>query len=176
MEERIVLAATAADFDAYAALITEYFDWLRARYDADAPWLIDAVGSHQGIQDELRALSDVYSPPHGRALLALRGDEVVAGGAFKDLGEGACEMKRVFVPDRHQGRGTGRRLCNALISLATADGFAVMRLDTAWQNTEALALYTSLGFSQRPPYQEYPPELLPHLRFMERPLGTDPRT
>ena len=176
MEEQIITASTAKDFDDFAVLITEYFDWLRARYIADAPWLIDAVGSHQGIEDELRTLSDVYSPPRGRALLAVREGQVLAGGAFKDLGEGVCEMKRVYVPDRHQGRGTGRRLCQALIATATADGYELMRLDTAWQNTEALALYASLGFTHCPPYREYPPELMPHLRFMERALATEPVT
>ena len=53
---------------------------------------------------------------------------------------------------------------------ATADGYLVMRLDTGYQNAEALAMYQSLGFRECEPYQEYPPELMAHLRFLEKSL------
>jgi putative acetyltransferase len=173
MAETISPAASDEDYLAFASLIGEYFDWLRTRYAVDAPWLIDAVGSHQGIDEELRTLSDVYSPPRGKALLAIRDADVVGAGGYRDLGDGTCEMKRVFVPDRHQGRGIGRRLCEALIATATADGYRIMRLDTAWLNTEALAMYSSLGFAECAPYHEYPQDLMPHLRFMQRSLVAD---
>jgi putative acetyltransferase len=81
------------------------------------------------------------------------------------------ETKRLFVPDRFQGQGTGRMLCNALLLAATVDGYRLMRLDTGMHNDEALAMYETLGFYEVPAYREYPPELLTNLRFMERPLA-----
>ncbi|MGB9373519.1 MAG: GNAT family N-acetyltransferase [Jiangellales bacterium] len=169
MSEQIGVASTGEDYAAFGDLVREYWDWLRARY-ADLPGFIDSVGGHQALDAELGSLSLKYGPPGGRVLLARRDGVVVGGIALRDLGGGACEMKRLFVPDRFHGQGTGRRLCLALLDAATADGYLVMRLDTGYQNAEALAMYQSLGFRECEPYQEYPPELMAHLRFLEKSL------
>ena len=108
---------------AFAALISEYWEWLRTRY-ADHPGLMDGVGAHQGLQNELAAVATVYGPPAGKTLLALRSGVVCGGVAYKNLHDGSCEMKRMFVPERFQGRGTGRLLCESLIKTASDDGFA----------------------------------------------------
>jgi ribosomal protein S18 acetylase RimI-like enzyme len=165
-------ATTAGDYDDFARLIGEYWDWLLTRY-ADSPGLIDAIGSHQGLADELAALPMAYGPPRGRTLLARRGDEVIGGIAFRVMGDGGCEMKRLFVPDRYQGSGTGRRLCEALFDEAIADGHHVMRLDTGRQNTEAIAMYESMGFRACAPFHDYPAELMAYLVFMEKTLVSD---
>ena len=169
MVETVAVATTEAEYDAFGELIREYWAWLQSRY-ADLPGLVDAIGSHQALDVELSTLRDMYGPPSGRVLLALRDGEVVGGIAYRDLHDGSCEMKRLFVPERFQGHGTGRRLCLALIERAAADGYRLMRLDTGFQNAEALTMYTSLGFAECPPYHEYPAHLMPHLRFLERSL------
>ena len=170
MPERIAIATVDADYDAFAQLIREYWAWLELRY-LDLPGFIDSVGGHQALDAELDSLSTIYGLPSGRVLLACRGDEVTGGVAMKDLRDGSCEMKRLYVPDRFQGHGTGRLLVRALIEAATDDGFRLMRLDTGEQNTEAIAMYESMGFRHCPPHHEYPAELVAHLKFMERPLG-----
>jgi len=175
MPDEIVVATSDDHYDALGQLVREYWAWLHARY-ADLPGFVDDVGGHQAIDAELAALRGRYGPPAGKALLAFRGDQVTGGVAYRDLGDGSCEMKRLFVPDRFQGAGTGRLLCEALIAAASADGYRVMRLDTGSQNTEAIQMYEGLGFRECPPYQQYPPNLLPHLRFMERALVGDPTT
>jgi GNAT superfamily N-acetyltransferase len=169
--ETIVVAQTPGDYEAFGGLIREYLQWLRDRYAA-FPGFIDDVGSHQGLAAELEALPEKYGPPEGKTLLAVREGVVTGGIAYRDLHEGgACEMKRLFVPERFQGLGTGRRLCEELVAAATADGFRVMRLDTGRLNAEALAMYASMGFRDCPPYHDYPEAVLPHLRFLEMPLG-----
>jgi ribosomal protein S18 acetylase RimI-like enzyme len=80
-------------------------------------------------------------------------------------------MKRLFVPVRFQGHGTGRLLCQRLLEAATADGYEVMRLDTGEQNIEAIAMYESLGFQPCPAYHDYPPQLMRHLLFLEKRLA-----
>jgi ribosomal protein S18 acetylase RimI-like enzyme len=105
-------------------------------------------------------------------LLARRDDVVTGGIAYRDLGAGVCEMKRLFVPDRFHGRGIGRRLCLALMDAALSDGYRLMRLDTGTHNDEAIAMYESLGFRECEPFHDYPVDLLAHLRFMERPLAS----
>jgi len=169
MGDDIVLATTGDDYEAFGSLIREYWQWLEARY-ADVPGFIDSVADHQALEAELASLAETYGPPAGRVLLAMRDGRPVGGIAYRDLGDGTCEMKRLFVPDRYQGKGTGRLLCNALLLAAAFDGFTLMRLDTGVQNDEAIAMYRTLGFTDCPPYRGYPAALLPQIRFMERPL------
>ena len=172
MPDDIVVATTDDDYAAFGDLIREYWGWLQSRYE-DLPGFVDAMGGHQALDAELSSLSRTYGPPAGKVLLARREDLVIGGIAFRDLGDGSCEMKRLFVPDRFQGNGTGRRLCQALLDAAIADGYHVMRLDTGYQNDEALTMYESLGFRECAPYHEYPADLMRHLRFMEKLLAID---
>jgi GNAT superfamily N-acetyltransferase len=167
--DAIVVATTADEYQIFASLIREYWEWLVARY-ADHPGLIDQIGSYQGLDDELQAVDRLYGPPEGKTLLALRDGKVCGGGAYRDLHDGCCEMKRLFVPARFQGHGTGRLLCEALVAAATVDGFRLIRLDTGYLNVEAVRIYESMGFITGPPYRDYPPALVPHLRFMQKSL------
>lgn len=76
-------------------------------------------------------------------------------------------MKRVFVPQRYQGAGLGRRICTKLISAAQSDGFQLMRLDTGSIMNEAISLYQSFGFKECAPYYDCPKNLMPYFVFME---------
>jgi GNAT superfamily N-acetyltransferase len=167
--ETVVVATSEADYAAFGRLVAEYQGWLHELYAGVAGWFA-AVAAHQSLDSELANLREKYGPPEGKTLLAIRDGEVVGGVAYRDLHDGSCEMKRMFVPERFQGHGTGRRLCLALIEAATADGFPLMRLDTGFLNTTAMAMYESIGFRMCPAYQDYPADLLVHLRFMELPL------
>ena len=162
-------AETPADFDAFGQLCRAYLDWCRVRY-RDMPWFIDEVFGHQSLDAELKVLAAKYGPPVGRTLLAVTGEGVVAGGAYRRLSDTSCELKRLFVGDRARGLGLGRRLSEGLIASARDDGYTVMKLDTADRLTEAVAMYQSMGFAHIPPYQTYPDRLMPHLIFMEKAL------
>jgi GNAT superfamily N-acetyltransferase len=162
-------ASTEGDYDAFGTLIREYEVWLHQRY-AKVPGLIDGVRNHQALDAELADLRAKYGPPEGKTLLAVRDGRITGGVAYHDLHDTTCEMKRMFVPARFQGQGTGRLLCQALIAAATAEGYSLMRLDTGYLNSEAMAMYESFGFRACPPYQQYPENLAVHLRFMEMPL------
>ncbi len=168
----IVVATTDAHYQAFAELIREYVDWLQQRY-ADVPGLIDGVGAHQALDAELEHLPQKYGPPEGKTLLAVRDGQIEGVVACHDLHDGTCEMKRLYVPERHQGKGAGRMLAEAVIASATDDGYRLMRLDTGFRNTEAISMYESLGFAECPPYATYPDDLAANLRFMERALGEE---
>jgi GNAT superfamily N-acetyltransferase len=169
MPDCVYTATTASDYDAFAALIREYVEWSRARYQGDA-WLIEQAFSHQSLDRELEDLSVSYGPPNGKTLLATRDGQICGGGAYRGLDDEICEMKRLFVPERFRGRGTGRRLCEAIMAAAGNEGYRLMRLDTGKLLTEAIGMYQSLGFRVCPPYHHYPEPLMPYLVFMERPL------
>lgn len=172
MSEIIRVASRPEEYEAFGALISAYVGWCRERYSS-VPWLVERVFSHQALTKEIEDLSVAYGPPNGRTLLALRDVEVCGGGAYRRLPDGSCEMKRLFVLDRFKGQGIGRRLCAALIEAAREDGFELMRLDTGDLMTEAIALYTSFGFSPAEPHHDYPDEFKPYMVFMERSLRDD---
>ena len=166
MSEEISAASTESDFAAFGALVRDYAEWCRARF-AHQAWMIDLAFSHQALDRELESLAERYGPPDGKTFLAWRDGEIAGGGAYRRRSDEYCEMKRLFVPDRFRGLGLGRRLCDALIAGARDDGFKSMRLDTAAQMSEAVALYEALGFKRCAPYNEYPERLMPHMVFME---------
>jgi len=70
----------------------------------------------------------------------------VGCGALRALGEGAVEIKRMYVRRHARGAGLGRRLLSILEDEAQRRGFRVCRLETGVLQTEALSLYRSAGY------------------------------
>jgi GNAT superfamily N-acetyltransferase len=165
----IRVAESAADYAAFGDLIAEYVAWARERYAQDS-WVMETAFGHQSLEVELTRLPEAYGPPTGKTVLAFDGEEVVGAVAYRDLGDGVCEMKRMFTPARFHGLGIGKALGEALIARAQADGFHLMRLDTATAFGEAIGLYERLGFGRCAPYVQYPERLAPEIVFMERSL------
>ena len=110
----------------------------------------------QGFEKELAELPGEYARPSGRLLVAFKRDEAVGCGAFRRLEGDACEMKRLFVRPKHQGKSIGSALARALIEEARAAGYARMRLDTMPTMQRAIAMYRSLGFREIPSYRFNP--------------------
>jgi ribosomal protein S18 acetylase RimI-like enzyme len=162
-------ARTAEDYRSFAALIEEYVGWCRTRF-ADDPWYVDTVFGHQALDEELAGLAKAYGPPKGRSFIARVDGQVRGAGAYRRLSEGICEMKRLYVPPQFQGLGLGRLLASALMEAAGRQGYRLMRLDSGKRHHEAIGLYEALGFKFCLPYHDYPPELMPHMVFMEREL------
>ncbi|MCI4670112.1 MAG: GNAT family N-acetyltransferase [Bacteroidia bacterium] len=75
--------------------------------------------------------------------------------AIRKIGEGICEMKRLFVLPKHQGKGVGKALSQEIIKISSKK-FEVIRLDTHPNMLKARSLYQSLGFYEIPRYNQNP--------------------
>ena len=110
----------------------------------------------QGFEKELAALPGAYAPPKGRLYLAYNGAIPAGCVALRPLGEGVCEMKRLYVTPAARGEGLGRRLALRAIEAAREIAYERMRLDTLPSMQKAIELYRELGFVEIAPYYESP--------------------
>ena len=118
----------------------------------------------QDFREELATLPGKYAPPLGSILLARENGETVGCVAVRPLGEGICEMKRLYVKPSHRGKNLGRDLALAIIEEAKRLGYKAMRLDTVVEMKEASALYRTLGFQ---PIDAYCYNPLPGAMYFE---------
>jgi putative acetyltransferase len=140
--------APATDMDAVRAIFREYAQSLGLDLE------------FQGFSDELATLPGHYDP----ILFAYWNDDVAGCIALRDLGDGVCEMKRLYVRPQFQLHGIGRALAVAIIDLARSRGFRAMRLDSLPMMTSAIRLYERLGFTDILPYRYNP---VAGTRFLE---------
>ena len=140
-----IQAETSEQIDQARSLFREYEAWLG----------LDLC--FQNFEKELAELPGAYAPPTGRLLLAFDNDQLAGCVALRKLGEGVCEMKRLFLRPQFHGNGRGRELAEGIIKEAREAGYERMRLDTLpEQMGKAIALYRSLGFKEIEPYYENP--------------------
>jgi len=115
---KLIQANTPAEIKIAHELFEEYAAWLEISL------------CFQNFDQELAGLPGDYAPPEGRLLLAVVDDQVAGCVALRKIGDGACEMKRLFLRSEFRGRGLGRKLAEAIIAEARRIGYERLRLDT----------------------------------------------
>jgi protein-tyrosine-phosphatase/GNAT superfamily N-acetyltransferase len=113
----------------------------------------DFTPCFQNFDRELKTLPGDYGPPDGCILLAYYEKTVAGGVALRKLGDGRCEMKRLFVRPAYRGKRVGLALTEAIIDEGRRRNFTHMRLDTIMPAmAKAIEIYRSLGFEEIEPY------------------------
>ena len=98
--------------------------------------------------------------PTGAFVAARVGNEVVGCGGICRHDDRIAELKAMYVVPAYRGRGYGRRIVRELEARAVALGYRVVRLETGDAQPEAIAVYTSLGYTPIEPYRECDPRSL----------------
>jgi GNAT superfamily N-acetyltransferase len=165
----IVEPSQPAELDDVRVLMRAFVAWHRARHVEDIE-LIERYFDQRAFDEELAELPGKYARPRGRLLLAYLDGKPAGCVALRDLGDGICEMKRMFVPETFRGRGVGRALAERIIAEAREAGYRAMRLDTSRRQSEAMRLYERAGFRRIPPYYDLADDVKDWLVFFELPL------
>lgn len=94
--------------------------------------------------------------------------ELAASGAAKIMQDDGhyAEIKRVFVIDKHRGKGLSKCIMDFLETEITARGVRLFRLETGVSQPQALGLYRKLGYRERGPFGCYRAD--PLSVFMEK--------
>jgi predicted PhzF superfamily epimerase YddE/YHI9/GNAT superfamily N-acetyltransferase len=118
----------------------------------------------QRFDRELTELPGAYAAPAGALLMARVHGKFAGCVAMRKLGDGVCEMKRLYVRPEFRGQKIGRKLVEALLKEAQRRTYRTMRLDTVPVMGEAIAMYRTMGFREIQPYYHNP---MPGALFME---------
>jgi ribosomal protein S18 acetylase RimI-like enzyme len=142
-----IVHATIKEFIENAkTLIREYAESLE--FDLD----------FQNFDQEMDDFPGQYDMPKGRLYLAMDENQPVGCVALRDLGDGICEMKRLYVRPNSRGKNIGKLLAKTVIDAAMELGYDRMRLDTIPSMRQANVLYKNLGFKEIAPYRFNPIE------------------
>ena len=155
---QFIICQSQDDFDRAKQVAKDYMIWLNMDL------------GFQNTEKEFAGFESMYGGTKGCYILALENDIVMGGVALRFFDKGRCEMKRLFVYERAQGKGLGRILCERIIQEGKRRAYHSMLLDTVERLHHANSLYESMGFEDIEPYYFNPD---PTARFMELVLIAD---
>lgn len=135
------------------ALLQQSDAYMAALYPAESNHMLDL---------------ESLAAPEVRFLVARIEGRIVGCAALVHGGNGAGEIKRMFVDPAARGQGVGRGLLQEIETLAKAMRIQRLQLETGGKQPEALALYRRFGYVERGPFGSYKPD--PMSLFMEKRL------
>ena len=85
------------------------------------------------------------------------GEELLAIGALKRLGDGTAELKSMRTLPQHLGKGAAKAILAELIAMARGEGLQRLSLETGTSSEfePAIALYTKRGFVVGDAFADY---------------------
>jgi ribosomal protein S18 acetylase RimI-like enzyme len=152
---KIFQAQTEWEIEQVRGLWREFAEFLKSRFHARAE-MPDFKEYLQNYEKEVaNHLPGRFGPPAGCLLLAKDKDDPAGCVGLMDLGDGVCEMRRLFIRSEYRGLGIGKDLVEAVIEQGRNISYTSMRLNTNRRMPEAQKLYRSLGFEDIEPYEHF---------------------
>jgi len=101
-----------------------------------------------GFEEDPHFDGDLDDPAVAYEALWIAEDDgkVVGSVALRDLGDGAVELKRMYLRPDQRGRGLGKQLLALALDWAREHGMSAIRLDTSERMETAQRLYEAHGF------------------------------
>ena len=108
-------------------------------------------GEPEGIDRDLVDIEASYFAAGG-LFEVVENDEgrIVGTAGLMPLGEGVCELRKMYLLRETRGRGLGKQLLERMLAAARERGYQRMELETATVLKEAIALYERYGFKPIP--------------------------
>jgi ribosomal protein S18 acetylase RimI-like enzyme len=97
---------------------------------------------------DLNAITETYLTGRNTLLVGEIAGSVVAMGGLREVDALTCEVLRMRVDPRHQGRGHGRRMLDALEERARQFGYRRVVLITGPDQHPAIDLYQAAGYQE----------------------------
>lgn len=88
-------------------------------------------------------------------VVAYKGDKAVGCGAIKEYEPSVAEVKRMYVPEEHRGKGIASLILRELEKWAAELGYTKCILETGIKQPEAIGLYKKNGYTIIPNYGQY---------------------
>jgi GNAT superfamily N-acetyltransferase len=108
-----------------------------------------------GGRDEAVVDPAEFVPPQGLFLAAEVAGDTIGSGAWRAMGAGMAEIKRVYVVPEFRRRGVAQLIVGALERSAAQAGHRSVVLNSGARQPEALALYEQLGYGPVAGYGVY---------------------
>ena len=125
----IYQAQSKEDLDHARELFFEFLTWAIERskelYNEDID--INKMVNHSMSEID----KGIFSPPHGRLMLAKKADQTIGVACMKKIRKDMCEIKRIYVHPGYRGKKIGQKLLNQLIQSAREIGYSKILLDSA---------------------------------------------
>lgn len=157
--------SSAAQIIAARELMGEYFSWFFALVPG-----AEQDPAFRGWEGELVTLPGACIPPMGRFLLATLDGQPAGCIALKPVDKTKGELKRLYVRPIFRGHRVGVELVKAFLDEARACGYRSAVLDSHRSMTKAHEIYQGLGFKMVDAPVDFPAELKPNVKFMQRDL------
>lgn len=95
---------------------------------------------------------DEMTAPVGAFLVGYEDGRAVAIGGLRGLGDGICEIKRMYVVPDARSWGIGRALLHALKDAGRRLGYTRVRLDAGEEQKHSRVLFAHTGYREIPKY------------------------
>lgn len=133
---------------------------MRTACNGDGPQVEALVGSvlreyglaldPEGVDRDLSDLEGHYLSPGGHfEVVENAAGDLIGSMGLMPLGDGVCELRKLYLAPAARGQGLGKRLLERAIHRARELGFFRMELETAGVLKEAIALYRRYGFLEK---------------------------